>query len=286
MINGLGGARGINRRFIADCTSSKHRHEASAAFVAAGAVGMAFGPATAAALKLLPTFTLYDGFVINELTAPGYIMSLLWLLHFLLVLFCFRDPQRVLLPTERPTDAKVAAARAERSGDMMPLLRRKKSVSYGSLSSAGTVGSSPSTRPSLPSSSGVDRKQLQKIRDGFQEDYSRSKEKVGFAPETDASQKTDQAGPDYFTETSPDEAEVMPEQRRGVFRRLLSCLGQMDPGVLLMLWLFFVNKFTVEVLMSSAPSVSRSRFEFTTSQCSLMMAVFGILVLPTNAALR
>jgi MFS family permease len=44
LLIGLGGARGVNRRYIADTVPVHTRTFFSAAFVAVGAVGMAFGP--------------------------------------------------------------------------------------------------------------------------------------------------------------------------------------------------------------------------------------------------
>jgi len=51
-LNGFGSARSINRRFIADTFSRAERTAESAAFVTAGAMGMAAGPAIAALLGI------------------------------------------------------------------------------------------------------------------------------------------------------------------------------------------------------------------------------------------
>ena len=51
-LNGFGSARSINRRFIADTFSRAERTAESAAFVTAGAMGMAVGPAIAALLGI------------------------------------------------------------------------------------------------------------------------------------------------------------------------------------------------------------------------------------------
>jgi hypothetical protein len=53
LLNGFGSARAINRRYIADSFSREERTAASAAFVTAGALGMAAGPGLAAALDVI-----------------------------------------------------------------------------------------------------------------------------------------------------------------------------------------------------------------------------------------
>jgi hypothetical protein len=51
-MTGLGGPRGINRRYIADTASVESRTSVSAAFVACGALGMAVGPGLAVFLEV------------------------------------------------------------------------------------------------------------------------------------------------------------------------------------------------------------------------------------------
>jgi MFS family permease len=53
LLNGFGSARAINRRYIADSFAREERTAASAAFVTAGALGMAAGPALAAGLDII-----------------------------------------------------------------------------------------------------------------------------------------------------------------------------------------------------------------------------------------
>jgi len=90
-LNGFGSARAINRRYIADSFSRRERTAASAAFVTAGALGMALGPAIAALLGHLS----YNG---NDLwtvhTAPGWIMSISWIVFFVCTALFFEDPEQ------------------------------------------------------------------------------------------------------------------------------------------------------------------------------------------------
>lgn len=89
-LNGFGSARAINRRYIADTFSRRERTAASAAFVTAGALGMAFGPAIAAILGQLS----YSGDVWNVHTSPGWIMFLMWSIYFMCTMLYFKDPKQ------------------------------------------------------------------------------------------------------------------------------------------------------------------------------------------------
>ncbi|KAG3089176.1 hypothetical protein PI125_g18111 [Phytophthora idaei] len=73
MLNGFGGARAINRRYIADNYSREERTQASALFVTASALGMAAGPALAAALHYLPDYN-FAGIDITTETSPGWVI--------------------------------------------------------------------------------------------------------------------------------------------------------------------------------------------------------------------
>lgn len=91
LLIGLGGARGINRRYIADTVPMEDRTFFSAAFVSIGALGLAFGPFFAALLNRLD-FTMFGFFIVNGLTAPGYFMCILWLIFGVGVVAKFEEP--------------------------------------------------------------------------------------------------------------------------------------------------------------------------------------------------
>ena len=105
-LNGFGSARAINRRYIADTFSRRERTAASAAFVSAGALGMAFGPATAAILGRLS----YDGDMITVYTSPGWFMFILWTNYFVLTWLYFEDPacQKEKLAEKKDDDVRAA----------------------------------------------------------------------------------------------------------------------------------------------------------------------------------
>lgn len=97
LLNGFGGARAINRRYIADAVSRRHRTAASAAFVTAGALGMAAGPALAVAADYLTpegSSLLESGHWWTVETAPGWIMFVLWAVFWVSAYLFFEEPVR------------------------------------------------------------------------------------------------------------------------------------------------------------------------------------------------
>lgn len=93
LLNGFGGARAINRRYIADNYSREERTQASALFVTASALGMAAGPALAAALDYIPDFE-FGGVLVTTETAPGILMFVFWIIYLVATVFLFEEPDR------------------------------------------------------------------------------------------------------------------------------------------------------------------------------------------------
>ncbi|KAJ9173523.1 hypothetical protein P3X46_016646 [Hevea brasiliensis] len=86
---GFGSARAVNRRYISDCVPVRIRMQASAGFVSASALGMACGPALAGLLQT--NFKIYK-FTFNQVTLPGWVMAVGWLLYLILLWITFREP--------------------------------------------------------------------------------------------------------------------------------------------------------------------------------------------------
>ncbi|XP_058224752.1 SPX domain-containing membrane protein At4g22990-like isoform X3 [Rhododendron vialii] len=86
---GLGSARAVNRRYITDCVPLKMRMQASAAFVSASALGMACGPALACFLQI--RFKLFQ-ITFNEVTLPGWVMAMAWLVYLAWLWISFKEP--------------------------------------------------------------------------------------------------------------------------------------------------------------------------------------------------
>lgn len=63
--------------------------QASAGFVSASALGMACGPALAGLLQT--NFKIYK-FTFNQVTLPGWVMTVGWLIYLILLWITFREP--------------------------------------------------------------------------------------------------------------------------------------------------------------------------------------------------
>lgn len=85
----FGSARAVNRRYISDYAPEDIRVKASAGFVSASALGMACGPALAGLLQT--NFKVY-GVTFNQVTLPGWVMSVAWLVYIIWLHISFREP--------------------------------------------------------------------------------------------------------------------------------------------------------------------------------------------------
>ena len=88
---GMGGARAVNRRYIADFVSMRAMTKYCAAFVAMGALGLAVGPGFASLLSFIPDF-VFLGLSFNTYTIPGFISLVMWLCFLIVMLRYFREP--------------------------------------------------------------------------------------------------------------------------------------------------------------------------------------------------
>jgi len=119
-LNGFGSARSINRRFIADTFSKRDRTAASAAFVTAGALGMACGPAMAAMLSQLPFHP--ESTIWTVETSPGWVMLCLWSAFMIAAIVFFEEPDRSHLFGKKKTAAMVEFTSQEEVGENRALL--------------------------------------------------------------------------------------------------------------------------------------------------------------------
>lgn len=91
LLVGFGGARALNRRYIADNAPRSQRVRRSAEFVAASAIGMAAGPALASLIAQLPEFTIFGLGFLHE-TTPGWILAVVWAIQIWAVQAFFQEP--------------------------------------------------------------------------------------------------------------------------------------------------------------------------------------------------
>jgi MFS family permease len=90
LCQGLGAARSINRRYIASTHSGGDLTAASAAFVTAGALGMAAGPALSSVLHYTSASSTSPYW--QAVNAPGWVMAGIWTLFLICLIFYFEDP--------------------------------------------------------------------------------------------------------------------------------------------------------------------------------------------------
>lgn len=121
LLCGFGSARAVNRRYISDCVPLKFRLQASAGFVSASALGMACGPAIAGLLQT--NFKLYS-LTINQITLPGWVMALAWLIYLIWLWISFQEPSHdneVKIEPQENTSVGVGVGELE-NGLAQPLL--------------------------------------------------------------------------------------------------------------------------------------------------------------------
>eukprot|EP00897_Mesotaenium_endlicherianum_P004815 jgi/Mesen1/4361/ME000022S03653 len=246
-LEGLGGARAINRRYIADHVPLERRTHDSAAFVSASALGMAAGPfiagltsslsfkALTCLLKFatliplpppLPCLSLglpsvcddcapfqaassMMGFTVNYATLPGWLMFGVWTAYLVLLLVAFKEPPHH--PPPPPTPSGAAGSK-----------------------SASTSGSSDLEQRLLADAP----------HEGAKEEKSKSSGQV--------------------------------ESWAGLKK-------EMTAPVQLLLLVYFMIKFAQEVLVSESGVVAKYYFSWTTSQVGSFLACLGLTVLPVSA---
>mmetsp|Transcript_11798 Transcript_11798/g.24043 ORF Transcript_11798/g.24043 Transcript_11798/m.24043 type:complete len:293 (-) Transcript_11798:732-1610(-) len=94
LLTGLGGARAVNRRYIADNVPLRDRTRVSSEFVTASAVGMAAGPGLSSLLSLIPNWSV-GAVNFNHMTSPGWLSFFLWALYLIILVIHFKEPPRV-----------------------------------------------------------------------------------------------------------------------------------------------------------------------------------------------
>lgn len=116
---GLGSARAVNRRYISDCVPLKLRMQASAGFVSASALGMACGPAFAGLLQT--KFKIFN-ITFNQITLPGWVMTIGWFFYLIWLWFSFREPAHETEDNETPAASSTAQNDKLEKGLAQPLL--------------------------------------------------------------------------------------------------------------------------------------------------------------------
>jgi MFS family permease len=145
LIVGLGGARAVNRRFIADCSARATLVARSADFVTSSAVGMAAGPALSAMLSAtLPNVSI-AGIMFDDATNPAWMCAVLWAILVAALVHWFQEPERPVVWTE--------GTAAEPDAPLLP--QRRETRDGAALFNYGATNASTATatlRTSPPNS--------------------------------------------------------------------------------------------------------------------------------------
>ena len=88
---GIGGARVINRRYIATYVAPKARTFWNSAYVACSIIGRGVGPIAAAGLFFLDINIF--GLEINGMNSPALLMAIIWFIYFILIFYYFQEPK-------------------------------------------------------------------------------------------------------------------------------------------------------------------------------------------------
>ena len=224
---GLGGPRVINRRYIADASPIEQRTAISAAFVTLSAAGTAVGPGLAAICQNID-FTIetaQGSFIINGLSAPGYIMFVVWFLFSTLIALAFKEPERIgLNELKDKGDSTVTCTSRESSvhggmGEEQPLLAQS---------------------PTCSSKYEVENEHTEEIA--------------------------------IATESS-----CLPLK--------MFCIKNFTIPVWICIILLFVDKLTMEAIMSSIPIVAGHSYDWSVSQIGSLGVLMGVLVVPLSIAI-
>lgn len=103
LLVGFGSAEVVNRQIISTSVSFQSMTQASALFVAAGAIGMSIGPLLAGILDMTSgsdtnvdlQLPLLGGIIFNNTTNPGFLMAAFWAAEIVAIFTLFDEPDRI-----------------------------------------------------------------------------------------------------------------------------------------------------------------------------------------------
>ena len=324
-LTGLGAPRGIARRYISDHVSLKHRTLASSHFVTAGALGLAFGPFISSMVTITEVdvvFSWNQTVLVHflDITAPGWIMFLLWFISLLLVWLMFEEP---VIESDNDntdnTDDKFYSPQAPRPPGIfstftdyitgnnnnnsryldedyskVPSLQENVVgiemgdflIEHGFHDSGESYGSESSYYNLAPTIETIENSEegmniIKDIKDIIKESDDGKGKKSDLHLHS-SSEKVKQDGDgDGDGDDGRDHLSEDGEE-------LNTCWvwDYMNFEVTLTLLLYFVNKTGQEMVVSSIPAFSQDIFNWSVEQAGFFMAAMGALVLPTNIFLN
>lgn len=250
-ITGLGAPRVINRRYVADATPFCLRTAASAAFAMATAIGAAAGPGTAILLDSVQEFEFSLPFLntqqFNGMTGPGYLMSLIWLIYTLVILFFFGEPVRSGLEELKQREEMAA----ERSSKQDSLLGRQQSSS--SISDVKSVR--------LVTEDELDD---QEVGHGSSEE------------DFDDQTRSDDVKVNNADVVSMDESD---KSSSSVY---CSCIKNITRPVIICMSLIFMKRISLESIVGSTSIITKNRYGWSIKNVGFLHLANGIIVIPVS----
>jgi len=247
-ITGLGAPRVINRRYVADATPFCLRTAASAAFAMATALGAAAGPGIAILLDSIGEFEFSLPFLkaqqFNGMTGPGYLMSLIWLIYTVIILFFFGEPVRSGLE-----ELKQREEMAERSSKQDSLLGRRSS----SMIRDGNT---------------VRRTLTEEMDEGFEPKYSSSSE-----------EDFDQTPSDDAKADNTNESMDASDKSKSGY---CSCMKNITRPVIICMSLIFMKRISLEAIVGSTSIITKNRYGWSIKNVGMLHLVNGIIVIPVS----
>eukprot|EP00736_Rhodelphis_marinus_P000581 Rmarinus@m.3712 len=249
LLCGMGSARAVNRRYITDTVPSHLRTREFAMFVAAGALGMAVGPA--AAIPLHGMSAHVAGLDLREYNVVGYLMACIWVVFLILLVTLFREPTRRLFEaTDSDGDDEEASK---------PLLA-PPTVSKGATGSAGDI-----SLEGLPRSAGA-----------FEPGPSRPAADGAFEGGTDGAEGVLRQAVDQNTGFPPLQAhptlvEHKPRPSDGSI-----------PATFVCFFIYFALKMMQEGFVSCSPLTTGYYFGWGEDDVGFFLMLLGLSILPIN----
>lgn len=289
---GLGGPRVINRRCIADIAPMESRTAVSAMFVTLSAAGTAIGPGLAI-LSQKVHFVIkvpsFEDFIINGLTAPGYLMFVLWAIFTVIVKIFFREPERVGLeelktkecsPISSPSLSFIEGNEIGDSNDneaenspsayiSVDIGKTAKNGSEVELYAQCICDSDPGEVRPLLANQSPNNGVTYEAMSGTEGTLQTSRASLTMIPP-----RLDEASENALS--SWDGSESSRSLRAGL------CFRNFTVQVWICIILLFANKLTIEGLVSSVPVIAGYNYDWSVSQIGLLGVSTGVFVVPLS----
>eukprot|EP00850_Spirogloea_muscicola_P014916 SM000110S18923 [mRNA] locus=s110:283319:287945:+ [translate_table: standard] len=255
---GLGGARAVNRRYIADHVPLSQRTKASADFVSASALGLAVGPAAAGLLNMLDVKVF--GWYVNFATGPGWVMAIAWVFYLAAVLLYFKEPPK--------KDVSVLNHSAE------PAVNGSVRKEDGSGAISTQQFSSVRQRLLASSKEGLKLQQMLWLGDGLTGLRARI---------INVSQSVEEGviDEDDMDKEEASDMKVVPSIQRDL--SFGEAMEQLNGPVAVLLFVYVTLKLAAEVLVSESSVITKYYFRWSTTKIGLFLFLEGLTVLPVSA---